>query len=244
MAIQLLRRWFPLPADYEAAGPSREELRPICGRWRIVGLILFFVGLAVWAPFWWLVLDTASRWISPQFGPGIYHLYASGAVFFFPAIPLGIAASGLSVDWIGRRLFKDRYPDFVRYDNLMAGFDGKRAAKPIIMGVGLLSLVMVALALSWHVVFRKDVMMFHFWCGLGTSQKLYADVKEIRTAPQLRAPSGKLVNRREYVVEFADGTTWSTNFQPAELPPQKKKNLLEFVSKKSGKPIRELQILE
>jgi hypothetical protein len=157
---------------------------------------------------------------------------------------LGIVSCGLSLDWIYRRLLKDRYPNYVRYDKLTSGYDSERAAKPIVLGMGFLSIAMVASALSWHVVFRENDVTFHSWCGLGTTTEFYSNVKEIRTAPQLRAPSGKLVDRREYVVEFDDGATWSTNFQPGDLSLQEKKSLLEFVATKSKKPIRELPILE
>jgi hypothetical protein len=85
---------------------------------------------------------------------------------------------------------------------------------------------------------------FQSWFGLVRSTYPYSAVKDIRTSAQFRAPNGDLVQRREWIIEFADGARWKTSFNMFELTQATKAAVARFVSERSGKPIRELSVLE
>jgi hypothetical protein len=244
LAVNLLRRLSPLPDDYATAGPSVDELRPLYRKWRIWGVVLFFAGIAPSSAAWWTLFSGIAAWHADRFPPSVFHLRASGPMLALPCLFLGFATAWALLTFVYRRLLGERYAAYVRYDNLSSGFDGQRALRPILLGTFGLSFFFVAASLSWHVVFRDDRVAFHSWCGLGDTSKRYSEVKDIRSAPQLRAPNGNLVDRREYVVEFDDGSTWSTNFEPGDLDPQTKKQRVDFVAERAKKPVRELKVLE
>ena len=104
-----------------------------------------------------------------------------------------------------------------------------------------IGVVAVPAILNYHVVILSDEVRFESWFGLARSTYPYAAVKDIRTAPRLRA-SGKVVSRREWVIEFDDGVRWQIDF--SDITDAMKMAIANYVSKQSGKPIRELQILE
>jgi hypothetical protein len=50
------------------------------------------------------------------------------------------------------------------------------------------------------------------------------------------------VPRREYVVTFTDGRSWTTSFLPSDPDLEAKSKLLAALSARSGKPIEEVEI--
>lgn len=244
LAIRLLRLIAPLPEGYAEAGPSLEELRPAYGKWRAWGLVLFLVSVVPLSVPWWWLFDRIDHWNTSHLGPAVYHLHEMRMALALPGMFLGILSAGLLQMWAFRRLLGARYAEYQRFEDLSAGFDSRRIGRPILLGTLLLSVLMVVLALSWHVLLFQDRMEFYSWGGLGNTAKPYSSIREIRSAPQLRAPSGKLVDRREYEVEFEDGSTWSTNFAPATLKPPRKTELANFIAAQSKLKIRELDVLE
>lgn len=78
---------------------------------------------------------------------------------------------------------------------------------------------------------------------LGVTEERHpiSSIVGIRTAPELIARNGKVVQRREYVVAFAEGRQWSTSSLPADLDEAEKGVVVRGLSEKSGIPIEEVQ---
>ncbi|HEY2838240.1 MAG TPA: hypothetical protein VGJ26_03780 [Pirellulales bacterium] len=240
-----LGQWlFPLPEGYAESGTSLEELRKEFRRWELWGLAAFLLGWAVCAFGVWCLLQGVALWNAGRYGPSVYHLCDTKMILALASLPVGIVSSGLLLSFGYYWLLQERYAQFIRYTNLTAGYDTNRFGTAISGLVGLLATVLILTSFSWHVVFRQEEVTFHSWCGLGTTTKRYSEVADIRTAPQLRAPNRRLVNRREYEIEFDDGSVWTTNFEPGNLSEKEKGELASFVSTRAKKPIRQLRILE
>jgi hypothetical protein len=95
--------------------------------------------------------------------------------------------------------------------------------------------------MNCHVVLDRKEVRFESWFGLVRSTHPYSAVKDICTAPMLRRGS-QVVPRREWIVEFGDGLRWQIDF--SDITDKTKKAIATYVSQRSGKPIRELEILE
>ena len=87
-------------------------------------------------------------------------------------------------------------------------------------------------------------MIYPFF-SLSSITYSYKDIVDIRTAPKCKAPSGKIVDNgdKDHVIQFSDGYKWSTFWIWAGTDDEEKGRLIEFVSAKSGKPVRQLPIL-
>jgi hypothetical protein len=244
LVARLLKMLWPLPAGYVEAGPTLDELARTYGKWIWGTLAIMLVGIVPFAACWWWLLDRLDLWNTSRFGPAVYHLHEMRIALILPAFLLGILSAGLVQIWTYRRLLGPRFAEYQRFELLTAGFDSRRAGRLVICVAFVLSVLMVVLALSWHVMFLQDRIEFYSWGGMGNTAKPYSSIREIRTAPQLRAPSGTLVDRREYEVEFEDGSTWSTNFAPATLTLPEKQQLANFIAEQAKLRIRELDVLE
>jgi len=242
--FSILRRLFSLPPEYAESGKSLEELEPVYRRWEIYSLPLM---LAVVPPLiaacWW-ILYRIGIWNAGRFDGAVYHLWPFGLIWGVPAGILGLFTSAVPIDLFYRWRLKDRYPEFERYANLRHGYDQQRAALPI-MGF-FLSLVLIAVVLILHnrVIFTKDEVIQYPFFSLSSVSHKYGEIVDIRTAPKRRTPLGKLRDNNEYQTEFADGSVWYTLWEPAALAPAEKREIMEFLSKKSGKPIRRVPVLE
>jgi hypothetical protein len=128
--------------------------------------------------------------------------------------------------------------------NLKHGYDGRRATWPLLGCFAALCVVLVLAIGNWQTVFDRHEVRFQSWLGLARSTYPYSAVKDIRTAGQFRAPNGDVVQRREWIIEFADGARWKTSLNISQLTDAAKADIAKFVSEQSGKPIRELNLLE
>jgi hypothetical protein len=110
---------------------------------------------------------------------------------------------------------------------------------------GLLLLILLPL-FHWRAVFTKNEVVIYPFFGISPVRHTYKEIVDIRTAPQCRAPSGNVVvnGDKDHIIEFSDGYKWSTYIIWGETDDNEKQRLIDFVSAKSGKPVRQLPILE
>ena len=78
---------------------------------------------------------------------------------------------------------------------------------------------------------------------LSLAERLYpsSEVIHIRSIARFKAPSGEIVEKPYFEITFRDGASWSSRgFHEAGL--EKSRLIVEFVSKRSGKPITQHDI--
>jgi len=57
------------------------------------------------------------------------------------------------------------------------------------------------------------------------------------------APIGNQIRRREYVLTFRSGDHWSTNDLPNGITSERKLEVIQYISRASGVPIRNVAVL-
>jgi hypothetical protein len=121
--------------------------------------------------------------------------------------------------------------------------DVQRVARIVGTVVSLAAAVFVFLGLDWCVRVDRDGLTLNRFLSVGAERHAWTNVREIRTAPALVAPNGSRVARREYVLRFADGRSWSTNQDLAHASPAEKRRLVSILAERSGVPISEVGLL-
>lgn len=245
LLFALFRRLFPLPDGYAESGKPYEELLPVYRNWELLSLPLMLVLVPPLTCIWWLLLYQLSLFIAGFYRDAVFHLYPPGIVWLLPAMLLGILSTGPFLVAIRRRRLKDRYREYVRYGNLKHRFDQDRAMPPFFVAAVLLVLLGVAALMHWRVVFTQREIITCPFFGLSNVRHSYDDIVEIRTAPVSRAPSGKVVPNEagDHVVDFSDGSVWSTYPIWSHLRKAEKHELIDFIVAKSGKQVRQVPIL-
>jgi tetratricopeptide (TPR) repeat protein len=235
---------YPLPPGYAAEGPSLEDLRPTYRRWDRgklpLGLVLATAATFAWA----MLLMHLQRWQTARFEPTVFHFHPPPVAMIVPAILLGIMSSYPLGALVYRALLGRRWRLFARYRNLKHGFDERRARRTTFVCLAFMCTAMIAALANWRAAFGPEEVRFQSWLGFARSSYPYAAVADIRTSRQFRAPNGKLVQRREWILEFIDGARWKTSFDIFGLTESQKASVAAFVSEKSGKPVREVTVLE
>lgn len=242
--FSILRRLFPLPPGYVESGKSLEELKPVYRRWELYSLPLLFGFVPPLTAAWWWLLYWIGIWNSQRFSGAVYHLWPMGLTWGVPAILLAILTTSVPMPRFYRWRLRERYPEFERYLNLRCGYRQDSAAVPVYAFFMTIVMVSVVLILHSRVILTNDEIIQYPFFSLSSVSHKYGDIVDIRTAPQRRAPNGRLRDNDDYQTEFADGSVWSTYLNPADLTTAEKRQMMEFVSKQSGKPIRLVPVLE
>lgn len=241
--MKLVQWLFPLPKNYEQDGPDYHETRSEFRYAIFIQTIIFF---AIWITVTiglYQLLNRFATSSSTQHNPAIFNFSPPGKWVLPVAVLCGLVIAAILqnlTDWI---VYGSRYARYVRFMNLWNGFDSRKAMVASLIPLILICVMSLAF-LNWQIAFCENDIVFPTWFGFSRDRKSYSSIDDICTAPKLRAPAGNIVERREYVIRFDDGNTLSTkNFFKEENAPRVKQ-AIEFTSMKSGKPIRELPILE
>ena len=178
------------------------------------------------------------------FEPAVYHLHDLRVAFAIPALFLAFVSSASIVVWACRCLLGERYPEFVRYENLTAGYDGQRVVRPILVFTIVLSCCMAAASSVGTSCFA--MMKSSFMPGV-VCEPPHDPIRISRRfvrRPNAALPAGARRSPRIRRCSFKNGSTWSTNFAPDELDPGAKKRIADFVAQRAKQRIRELPILK
>jgi hypothetical protein len=202
-----------------------------------------FVGAIVFSLIWWQCLWTAVR-VLRKLPDDPFVLVFRPFAWLLPAMGLGIMTTGMVIGPVLRWRLGDRFADFVRHRDLLRGFDERKVARVVYpVGAVLVAAGTVLLADDYAYFSSNNIAINTFW-SIRERRYQYSDVVWIGTAPEFVAPNRRPVRRREYVIRFKDGSSWSTLDDPSGLSMSRKDALAHFVSSLSGQSIIELSILE
>lgn len=240
IAMALLAKAFP-PTVAASPTSSLESLRPRFSKWEVR---LTFLYMALWAPTtaaMWVPIQAMSDFVAHLLGPAEFRITPAPTFWLLPALFLALAVAALPASWIAKRLLGAEFQDYETYIQLKHRIDFARINRLACVGIGSLVAVVVALGLNWYVLVRSDALVLNPLFGVREIVRPYSDIQAIQTAPRFVAPIGNVVSKREFLIRFRDGSTWSTRNLPADLSQSEKRAMLEAVSNLSGIPIEELQ---
>ena len=241
IVMAILAKALP-PSGAVRSTRSLEDLKPIFTKWE-VGLAFIYMGL--WGPITgaiWLPLQAASGLVARSLGPAEIRIIPGAVFWLIPALFLALAVASLPTTWIAKRLLGERFNDYEAYLQLKHNIDYRRANRLALIVIVWLVAVTIGLGLNWYVLVRTDAFVVNPLFGLREIVHPYNDIQGIQTAPELIAPNGNTVRRREFLIKFRDNSTWSTSDLPAEMPLSEKRSMLETISERSGKSIEDIRV--
>lgn len=243
IAMALLAKAFPAKSSPQSAA-TLESLKRKYAKWENR---LKFVYLALWVPVTaaiWLPLQTISDWHGQLLSPAESRITPGPIFWFIPAFFLALVLSAMPLAWLTKKWLGPNFHEYETYIRLKTKYDIDRVNRSLYWIVGVLFTLAVFLGLDWYVLVRADALVVNPLLGFGETVHPYTDVITIQTAPRLIAPNGNIVWRREFVVRFRDGQTWSTNSIPANMREAEKRELATLISKRSGTPIEEIAVFQ
>lgn len=91
-----------------------------------------------------------------------------------------------------------------------------------------------------YVLAQPDKIVINPFWGLGENHYSYSDVRSIRTSMRLEESDW---DQPIYVIDFSNGDRWSSRWDDGDRPPHVLKNLIDYISKRSGIPIDQVPAL-
>ncbi len=242
LVMRALARIFPA-AEAPETHLTLDELKARY-RWWELGISLAALAGAVPAAFaLWLALRGVAA-LHRALLPAGEIVWVTGSFYWaVPALLLALTLMLPIFTWVSRRLLRERYPEYCAYLRLKTGMDVDRVARLFGVGVSVACAAFIFLGLDWWVRVAPDGLTVNRYLGIGEERHAFRDIRRIRTAPALVAPNGNVVARREFVVVFADGSSWSTNNGLSDPSPDDKLTLALILADRSGAEVEEVQVL-
>ncbi len=159
-----------------------------------------------------------------------------------PAICLAFVVLVPISELTERLTLRERRAAYLEFQQLRYRMDLSRAGRVLGAAMAILAGALIFLGLDWSVRLGPDGLAVNRYFGVVEERHPYSEVVSIRTAPALVAPNGNLVARREWVVAFADGRTWSTNGLLSEPPEGEKRRFVDRLAARGGVPVTEIEV--
>jgi hypothetical protein len=233
VSINTFRRLFPAKEIKLPSGLSFEELKNRYNKWFIASVALTLIFTSLLSYVWYLILPTAVDFFFPPPSGAFSVLGPKRTDWILSALCLGYVCSTLLKTLLYKGLSKDRFTEYEVFRGLKKGRDTGMILNSFILVVGIMLIVVY---LNLITVFdEQGISTQRFWGGRGVHP--YSKVTSIRKENYIITMYDKRIWRPHYVIEFTNGWQWSTLEGFHNQTPMEETKIIQFVSKKSGRPI-------
>jgi hypothetical protein len=240
----LLRKCFPSLSVHELPTSSLDDLKKEFFKWDLFYFACFISLAGATGYIWWVVFSKIELLNAARFREATICVSATGYVWSFPAMVAGMGSGGFLADQLFQIILKNRYSEYTFYQSAKYKINVAKLGISAYIVTVAATLVMVLMISNWYTLFSADHVTVKRLFAVSEDELMYSDVSHIITAPSFIAPNGKVVNRREYVIKFATGKSWTTNLAPTDLTLSQKLHIAQFVSRMAGVPITEVKMLK
>jgi len=224
--------------------------------WTILALVAMAALFPVWGGPLFLVLVLAlpakrlcprCRRTLPKAAATCAHTVVLGPVAWaLPSMFLGIATANYLSEPMMLLLLRERYQQYADYQRRKFPADVQHWAN-VLFGIVLLLIVPIVLVMQdFYAAALPDALVVHQPLAATGERYAYDDVTTIRRTARLVETDGdiKRLDQPAYVVEFADGRRWWARGDLGNYDPPALATWIEYVSRQSGVPIRDVDALD
>jgi hypothetical protein len=242
LALVLLRRYFP-PIDDPPTGTDLVSLdrRFHKTQWGVAGLwIAEAVAFALLTHICFIRLN---RWFAFSEGPAVFRLYPSGAMWWifpgFGALTIGWLLMEASLPLL---LGSTEARVYLYWTNKRAGMSGGTIMR---WGTALIAApigVLTMFVIPAHTTFHDSEMRFRGYGAIHSVTHGYSQIHAITTTDGFRDRFGNFVSDPRILLDFDDGTRWSSRDGVRDPDRILNVDLREFLVRKTGLPTQYVRI--
>lgn len=245
VVLQLLRRYCrpdPLPKSATRKPPTLDMLDRSFRRVQWGVAVLYLGSAATFALGSWKLLQSGNEWLASLDGPAAYRLYPSQAIWwFFPgfgALTLGWVMMEFLLPFV---LGKDTAQVYLYWTSARAGLNASKVFRwGALLVAGPIGLFTI-LALPVHTSFREDSIVFRPYASKVKSYS-YHQIRGLTTTDGIRDRFGKFVPDPCILIDFDDGTRWSSGDLLRDPDRSIDSGLRAFLAERSEAPFRHVPL--
>ena len=257
-AIAVEQQIEPQPDEVQASTTPRQSggrsLTVRSYQWvNLVVLPFFLMSMLGLAIGWAVVFNFLGEQHARTFPSGVFVFKPAvyWAIFGVPAVFLGIFGSVVIVDPLTRILLGRRYTEYCHWEQARRGLHGpvgvQLYSRRFILFAVVLGILMAGwtvLAMNWYVRLSDNEIALKPLFGVREQVYPYSRVQQIVLTTHV-VVKNDIIPREGLHLRFDNDQTWSTG-QTFALPdaPEEKKHLLDFLTRKTGKPLTKARLLD
>ncbi len=145
--------------------------------------------------------------------------------------------------WFSQKVLKINLTEYYQYSDLRYGFDNRVVGKWL--GTFLLAIALLATPIFFntYTIFYPQRILVNQYTTLKAKDYQYAQIEALLKVNFFQAPNGDIKNSPKYIILWKEGNDWNPNWNG--LPDLADQALLfDFLSKKTGKTIIEVELIE
>jgi hypothetical protein len=242
IVMAMLGRLYPVTGAADETR-SLEELRREFLRWDLAARALLLLVAPATGYVWWRVFVNLGSAVERSYPEAAFTFPPTPIAWALPALFAGIVSSGPVITSSMKLILGERYPRFLSYQDSIYRMNTQAMNRPFYIGSVSMIAIGVFIIANWYTYVTDTHLVANPFFGFSEQSHRLSDLTQIRTAPTLIAPNGNRVQRREYVLKFADGGHWTTKWNPSESSADVIQALISHVSSKGGVPPTELEYL-
>lgn len=182
-------------------------------------------------------------WRTPEtkflVSPSWIVIYFTLGFLSFIAIPTILIGFGKLV------LGLEKYREYEAYDSLKAGFDTSRIVPVMVLAIAIPMLLLLVMSVDNFIRCETDNIVVNPFWTLGSTGYAMGDVARIEVRYEQRSVGNGVSSIPFYRLYFKDGHSWSTQgpltTEVNSTALSNQRDLLEFLSERSGVPIQEIE---
>ena len=244
IGFEIFKRLFPFKpteADLKRYPGLEDRFRPFT----VLEIIPFFAFSGLGAYLWYRGFLALQALQTGRLGPAVGLITPTIYYWMLLALFLGMIFSAPLMRLSYRALLgRERDADYVLYNNMRAGFDTWKAVRGLAVLVVVPALGFAFLGMDTYLKVTEQGMTLNPFWSLEERQYPFTEVKAVKSAARFRAPGGRTVDRPHFIVEFSDGTTWTTRDWLREAEPERDGKLAAFIASRSGKNMQAVEMDE
>ncbi|RSL14588.1 hypothetical protein EDE15_0040 [Edaphobacter aggregans] len=208
LVFALARKYMPPPPEStQVSSELTEEFSKL--QWGLALVMILVAATFAYGSYTFLLW--ANGLLAGRDNPAILTLLPERAIWcFFPLF--GAASLTWELTFIAWSTFgnRQRAMKYAAWSNAKMGFNATRVLRILIVFVALPIGCLTLLALPLHTSFDQDGLKIGGYASLRSTYHPYSDIKTVLTVDGVRLRDGTLQHSPAIVLEFADGSRWSS----------------------------------
>lgn len=244
LVLKLLARFFPVPVTAIPVTQSEVERseadKLMFAQMSKTSTLIYIPSMLISIAAWYFGLSALSDYVAAAY----YHVDVGDTMFKqefvywgLPALLMGTITPAIPLAWYQRSKFTPaQMKGYAQFESERQGADVEKLETPLLWTVTIICTIFIVLGLNHYFVLKDDRIVVSGYLNPTTRVYPFSSI-DIMTTTLHKSNEG---NSRSYVIYFSSGEVYNTSNLPMGARHWTTTEMMELLSERSGKPIKDL----